>query len=86
MCFHSSALTVGITKNGEISSTRTMPCPGNGSLTSSAIRMPSTTVIAITLPSSSSVLTMAVPNDGSVTKYLKFSRPTNACSPGSIRL
>ncbi len=86
MCFQRSALTVGITKNGEISSTRTMPWPGNGSFTSSAIRMPSTTVIRITLPSSSSVLTMAVANDGSVMKYLKFSRPTNACSPGSIRL
>ena len=86
MCFHRSALTVGITKNGEISSTRTMPWPGNGSFTSSAIRMPITTVMRITLPSSSKVLRIAVPNDGSVTKYRKFSSPTNACAPGSIRL
>ena len=49
MCFHSSALAVGMTKNGEISSTRTMPRPGNGSLTSSARATPRITVIAITV-------------------------------------
>ena len=42
--------------------------------------------LAMTLPSSSSVLTMAVQNDGSVTKKRKFASPMNACSPGSIRL
>jgi hypothetical protein len=46
MCFHSSAFTVGITKKGEISSTRTMPRPGNGSLTSRRAAMPITTVIS----------------------------------------
>ena len=69
MCFHSSAFTVGMTKKGEISSTRTTPRPGNGSSISSASATPPTTVMAMTLPSSSSVLTMAVQNDGSVTKY-----------------
>ena len=49
MCFHSSALTVGMTKNGEISSTRTMPRPGNGSVEQEREqRCRSTTVIAIT--------------------------------------
>ena len=69
MCFHSSAFTVGITKNGEISSTRTTPRPGKGSSISSASATPPTTVMTMTLPSSSSVLTIAVQNDGSVTKY-----------------
>ena len=69
MCFHSSALAVGMTKKGEISSTRTMPRPGNGSLTSSARATPSTTVIAITEPSSDSVFSTDGPKSGSVTKY-----------------
>jgi hypothetical protein len=68
MCFHISALTVGITKNGLISSMRTTPRPGNGSLISSASAMPPTTVMTITLPISSNVFSTAVPNDGSVMK------------------
>ena len=68
MCFHSSALAVGITKNGEIKSTRTMPRPGNASLTSSASPTPNTTVIAITEPSSTSVFITDGPKSGSVMK------------------
>ena len=68
MCFHSSAFTVGMTKKGEISSTRTMPRPGNGSLTSSASATPSTTVMTITLPISTSVFHTAGQKSGSVTK------------------
>jgi hypothetical protein len=68
MCFHSSAFTVGMTKKGEISSSRTMPRPGKGSLISSASAMPPTTVMTITLPSSSRVLITVAVNDGSVTK------------------
>ena len=68
MCFHSSAFTVGITKKGEISSTRTMPRPGKGSFTSSASATPSTTVMTITLPISTSVFHTAGQKSGSVTK------------------
>jgi hypothetical protein len=86
MCFHSSALTAGMTKNGEISSTRTMPRPGKGSFTSSASSTPNTTVITITLPISSSVFHTAGQKSGSVMKYSKLPRPTNGWSPGCIRL
>ncbi|MNT62407.1 hypothetical protein D3C72_2001260 [compost metagenome] len=86
MFFHISAFTVGMTKNGEISSTRTMPRPANGSLMSSAIAMPNTTVMRITLPSSKMVLTTAVPNEGSVTKYSKFSSPAKPVWSGCMRL
>ena len=52
MFFHSSAFTVGMTKNGEINNNRTTLRPANGSWTSSAIKTPNTTVMAITLPNS----------------------------------
>ncbi|MDT4868492.1 hypothetical protein FQZ97_1034570 [compost metagenome] len=68
MFFHISAFTVGMTKNGEMSSTRTRPRPAKGSLISRAMAVPTTTVIPITLPSSSRVFITAVPKDGSVTK------------------
>ena len=68
MCFHSSALTAGMTKKGEISSTRTMPRPGKGSFTSSASSTPSTTVMTITLPIKSSVFQVAGQKSGSVMK------------------
>jgi hypothetical protein len=86
MCFHSSAFTVGITKKGEISSTRTMPRPGKGSSISSASATPPTTVIAITLPSSSAVLPTALVKDGSVTKNSKLARPAKPLASGCIRL
>ena len=86
MFFHISAFTVGMTKNGEISNTRTMPRPGNGSLMSNAIAMPTTTVIRMTLPSSHTVLSTAVLNDGSVTKYSKFSSPAKPDWSGCMRL
>ena len=76
MCFHSSALTVGMTKKGEISSTRTMPRPGKGSLTSSASAdaehhrdddHASRAAAACSAPTGQ--------KSGSVTKYWKFARP-----------
>ena len=69
MFFHSSALTVGMTKKGEINRMRTSPRPASGSLISRAMSTPKTTVMPITLPSNSRVFMMAAPNDGSVTKY-----------------
>jgi len=86
MFFHSSALTVGMTKKGLISRMRTRPRPGNGSSISSAMAAPRPTVITMTLPSSSSVLITEVVNDGSVTKYSKFSSPTKPLWSGCIRL
>ena len=86
MCFHSRALTVGMTKKGEISRMRTMLRPGKGASTSSASKMPPTTVIRITLPSSSRVLMTAAPNDGSVMKYSKFSSPIKPVWSGCNRL
>ena len=43
MFFHTSALTVGMTKNGAITSRRTMPRPKNGWSSSSASSVPPTT-------------------------------------------
>lgn len=86
MFFHSRALTVGMTKNGEISRMRTSPRPASGSLISKAISVPATTVIPITLLSSTMVFHTAAPNDGSVRKYSKFSSPIKADSFGCSRL
>jgi hypothetical protein len=86
MFFHIRALTVGMTKKGEMSNTRTRPRPAKGSLISSASAMPSTTVIKMTLPSRSTVLSTAAPKDGSVTKYSKFSRPMKPVCSGASRL
>ena len=86
MFFHSSALTVGMTKKGEISSTRTRPRPAKGSLISKAIATPSTTVMAITLPKSTRVLLTAEPKEGSVMKYSKLSKPAKPLTSGCSRL
>jgi len=86
MCFHSSAFTVGITKKGEINSTRTRPRPGNGASINSARATPRIAVITMTLPSSSTVFTTAAENDGSVRKYSKFSMPAKPVTSGCIRL
>ena len=69
MFFHSSALTVGMTKKGEMSRMRTSPRPAKGSLISKAISVPKTTVIPITLLNRTMVFHTAAPNDGSVRKY-----------------
>ena len=66
MFFQISADTVGMTKNGAITSTRTMPCPQNGWSSSSASSMPPTTVIISTPSTRISVLVIAVQNAGSV--------------------
>ena len=86
MCFHSSALTVGMMKKGEIRRMRTRLRPGKGASVRSAIRVPRMTVIRTTLPTSSRVFIVAVMNDGSVTKYSQFSRPMNPVWSGCIRL
>ena len=86
MCFHSSALTVGITKNGEINSSRTMARPGKASSINKASAAPTTTVMMITLPNSQMVLSTATENEGSVRKYSKFSKPIKPVCSGCIRL
>ena len=48
--FQTSALTVGITKNGAITSSRAMPRPQNSWSNRTANRVPSTTVITSTQP------------------------------------
>ena len=53
--FHSTAVTTGITKKGEISSVRAIPRPRNGRLSSSAKIIPTTKVITTTLTDSTSV-------------------------------
>ena len=73
MFFHSNAFTMGMTKKGEINKIRTKPRPANGSLINNATATPKTTVMAITLPSSSKVLPMAVMNEGSVTVRITYS-------------
>ena len=59
MFFQIRALTVGIMKNGAITSRRQMLRPGNSRSSSAANRVPSASVIASTSPTSSSVLPMA---------------------------
>ncbi len=56
MFFQTSAATGGMTKNGEMTRMRTMPCPHIGWSSSSASRMPPITVISSTLPTRTSVL------------------------------
>ena len=85
--FQSSALTVGMMKNGEISNTRTAPRPKNSPASSSAaMSTPNATLIASTLPTSSRVFSAPGRKPASVTKKVKFSRPTKAFSPGYSRL
>ncbi len=53
--FQISALTVGITKNGEIISTRAMPRPGKPVSNTAASTAPSPTVTTRTAPTSTTV-------------------------------
>ena len=66
--FQISADTVGMMKKGAITIRRTMPCPKIGWSSRSASRMPPTTVMTRTEPTSTSVLTSAWVNAGSVRK------------------
>ena len=74
--FQTSALTVGITKNGAITIKRTMLRPTTCWSSSSASGVPSRMVMASTEPTSTSVFRSAVRKAGSVRKYRKFSSPT----------
>ncbi|MNR65249.1 hypothetical protein D3C85_1882100 [compost metagenome] len=74
-------------KNGEISSTRTIPRPQNSPASNSAeISTPRITLISNTLPTSNRVLVAPGMKPASVMKNSKFSRPTNWFSPGYNRL
>ena len=66
--FQTSALTVGITKNGAITISRTMLRPITGWSSSSASGMPSTMVITSTEPTSTSVFCSEARKAGSVRK------------------
>ena len=66
--FHTSADTVGITKNGAITRTRTMPRPQNGRFNNNASAMPPITVITSTPTTRISVLLSAARNAGLVRK------------------
>ena len=66
--FQTSALTVGITKNGAITISRTMLRPITGWSSSSASGVPSRMVIASTEPTSTSVFCSEVRKAGSVRK------------------
>ena len=68
MFFQIRALTVGMMKNGEISSTRTMPRPKKGLFTSSARAMPRVTVMIRTEPTNNRVFCSAGMKASSVTK------------------
>ena len=59
MFFQISALTVGMTKNGAITSRRQMLRPGNSRSSRTAKSVPKTSVMASTSPTSSRVLPMA---------------------------
>ena len=69
MFFHTSALTVGMTKNGAMTMMRTKPRPKIGWSSSSASNTPPTMVMTSTAPTSCSVLASADRNAGSVRKY-----------------
>ena len=68
MFFHTSAETVGMTKNGAITSRRTMPWPQIGWSSSSASSTPPITVISSTPTTRIRVLPMACTKAGSVRK------------------
>ena len=68
MFFHSSALTVGMMKKGEISITRTTPRPGKLRSTNTARLSPTETVMISMDPTSSSVFRTAGRKAGSVRK------------------
>ena len=84
--FQTSALTVGITKNGAITISRTMLRPITGWSSSSASGVPTRMVMARTEPTNTKVFCREVKKAGSVRKYRKFSRPTKVSLPGSSRL
>ena len=64
MFFQTSAATGGITKKGEMTRMRTMPCPHIGWSRRSPSNMPPMTVISSTLPTISSVLMIAARKAG----------------------
>ncbi len=67
--FQTRALTVGMMKNGEISSTRTIPRPAKSAASSNAeMSTPSTTLISSTLPTRIRVLVMPGMKPASVRK------------------
>ncbi len=68
MFFHTSAPTVGMTKNGAITSNRAIPRPKNSCWKSTASKVPPITLIASTQPTSSRVLPIAVHSAGSVSR------------------
>ena len=68
--FQTSALTVGITKNGAITRTRAMPRPQNSWSSMTASRVPSPTVTMSTHPTRTMVFQIAAPSEGSVSRYL----------------
>ena len=74
--FQTSALTVGITKNGAITISRTTLRPTTGWSSNSASGVPSRMVMASTEPTNTSVFRREVRKAGSVRKYRKFSSPT----------
>ncbi len=84
--FQTSALTVGITKNGAITIRRTMLRPITGWSSSSASGVPSRIVMASTEPTSTRVFCSDVRKAGSVRKYLKLSSPTKLAVSESSRV
>ena len=64
MFFQTSAATGGITKNGEITRIRTIPCPKIGWSIRSAMAMPPTTVMSSTPSTIQSVLRIACQKAG----------------------
>ena len=83
MFFHIRAFTAGMTRNGEIKSTRTMARPGNASLISKPSAVPSTTVISMTENSKVNVFRKAGRNEASVKKKWKLARPWKGWPLGS---
>ncbi len=69
MFFHTSALTVGMTKNGAITMRRTMLRPKIGWSRSSASSVPPTMLMTSTARTSFSELPIAWKKAGSVRKY-----------------
>ena len=84
--FQIKAETVGMMKNGEITRTRTMPCPQNGLSSSSASRTPPTMLTPSTSSTSATVLKTSLAKNGSAMKYLKFASPAKNVLSGSLRL
>jgi hypothetical protein len=84
--FQTSAETVGMTKKGEIISTRAKPWPRKGWLKTAARIVPRTMVMAMTPTTMMTEISSELSSAGSSKRYLKFRNPAQPWIIGLSRL